>query len=740
MTYYKKYQRHIVPMVLTAVLLSASSNVRAQGYEPAHSLQWPLLSKDTGDTRGTIWSSLGEFQHFPAGYDPDEYLHSGIDIRGDNGDHVVVVADGNIWLTARVTENCMEPGGGNSDEDVRWRCRLYILGEDTPDHQYIYYYSHLSFGPYGDTDVHLRQKILNATPQGGDYSTPAADTDVDAGVILTHIGDFGNMSPLWGWQHLHFGIMDKKAGYDTINPLTALERQWGNPVMLDEEDPTIDWLSFYEDGMDFPAVSPEGDCNFIEGDLDIIAQMEDTYSTIDPIPEEVSGEEDATTIGLYEARYIIHNMETDETESHWWYRFDRAPIQCPGPDRGLACAYPAYLIDEDIEWFPHSIDTDLGAVRLAETYSPILYNSFHSDSEYYGDEEYAHIMTNTWGEDGSWNTNDYDDGVLYQVSVEGSDEAGNSISMSKFVVVNNSGMDIDPDATTPECYIRDNDEDIGAIPSTLGGLPFWKSPDIIVVEETDPDPPAYSDYYGLSDFDVGVTYKVFIRVHNDHCATVNNISTRVYSANPSAIIDETQWDEITGGVFEGNIPTLGMGEKALLGPFYWTPMFSGHRCLLAQIDSDNDSIGPDPDDPGHVKNNNNVAQRNIQVEGYEFSFYNPLVEAAQIEIGFDCNEFPIYEPRSVVRLYLQYHPAVEKAWANVPGTTLTHIADTQQLMLQINQCKITLPAFTLEGLKNLLATAQLVLPPDVSGIFEVDFSEYLNGELGGGMTLVAINK
>ncbi|MCP4678917.1 MAG: hypothetical protein GY854_26195, partial [Deltaproteobacteria bacterium] len=107
---------------------------------------------------------------------------------------------------------------------------------------------------------------------------------------------------------------------------------------------------------------------------------------------------------------------------------------------------------------------------------------------------------------------------------------------------------------------------------------------------------------------------------------------------------------------------------------------------------------------------------------------------------FDCNEFPIYEPRAIVRLLLQYHPAIENAWANVPGTTLTSLPDTQQLMLQIEQCKITLPAFTLEGLKQLLATAQLVLPSTVTGTYDVDFSEYINGKLGGGMTLIASNK
>ncbi|MCP4549298.1 MAG: M23 family metallopeptidase, partial [bacterium] len=668
--------RIVVPTILAACIFFATGAALAQGYEPAHSLQWPLLSKDTGIPRATIWSSMGEYQRYTLSSDPDPFMHSGTDFRGDEGDHVVVVADGNIWLTAQVSENCMEPGGGN--EDLGWSCRLYILGEETVDHQYIYYYSHLAFGPYADANVHLRQKILNATQQGEGYDV-APDTDVTAGEILTHIGAFGETDDFIGWQHLHFGIVDKKDAYDVINPLTALERHWGDPVLLDEEDPSVNSLVFYEDQTTFPPVSPEGDCNFIEGNLDIISKMEDTYSTIDPVPEAVSGTSGATSIGVYEARYIIRNVETDVAESYVWYRFDRAPIRCPGPDRGDACAYPEYIIDEDSEFYDNSIDTTYGALRLGEQYSPVLYSTSLSSSSYTTNEIYAQIMTNTWGEEGSWNTNDYDDGVLYQVSVEAADEAGNKASMSTFVVVNNSGMDIDPDATTPDSYVRDNIEDIGAVPSTLGGLPFWKSPDIIVVEETDPDPPAYSDDYGLSSFDVGTTYKVFVRVGNDHCATVNNISTRVYSANPSMIIDETQWEEITGGTFEGNIPTLPMGGRDLLGPFYWTPSFSGHRCLLAQIDADNDSIGPDPDNPGHVKDNNNLAQRNIQVEGYEFTVFNPELVPADIQIEFDCNEFPIYEPRAIVRLLLQYHPAIENAWANVPGTTLTSLPDTQQL-------------------------------------------------------------
>ena len=88
-----------------------------------HSLSWPLLARGTDQPRPAIGNAFGEFQ--------GNFLHTGIDIRGLEGDHVRVAAGGNIFRPANFAE-CDE-GGGIS-------CRLYIVAEDG---RYIYYYSHL---------------------------------------------------------------------------------------------------------------------------------------------------------------------------------------------------------------------------------------------------------------------------------------------------------------------------------------------------------------------------------------------------------------------------------------------------------------------------------------------------------------------------------------------------------------------------------------------------------------------
>jgi hypothetical protein len=131
-------------------------------------LQWPLIAKDTGLRRPAIGTSFGELQEHQR---EPTYLHTGIDLRGVAGDRVKVVADGNIWLTANLSD-CAESTG---DE-----CRLYI--KDAAG-RYIYYYSHLAFFHADPMSMALRTAIMNASPQGGGYEV-RPNTAVVAGMPI----------------------------------------------------------------------------------------------------------------------------------------------------------------------------------------------------------------------------------------------------------------------------------------------------------------------------------------------------------------------------------------------------------------------------------------------------------------------------------------------------------------------------------------------------------------------------
>jgi hypothetical protein len=684
------------------------------GYEPPNTLQWPLRSAVTGDDRAALGSSFGEFQH----YGDPPYLHTGIDIRGLEGDPAIVVADGNIWMIANFGADSCATGTS---------CRLYIKGADN---RYIYYYSHLRlYNEAEEMTSEVRDKILNATRKGSGYSVNPG-TDVTAGQVLSGIADFASDT----WAHLHFSIIDSTQNYDVINPLTALDGGGATPPILDDERPRISALELQQDGTT-TVVVPAGVCDEVSGVLDIAATMKDSFSTMNPAPEPVPGVIDS--IGVYEAEYRIRNVATAALTTGTWYRFDRAPILCAGPSRGLSC--PTLLSASD--FYANSIDTVHGALTMGEPYVGVLFSDPQSQSGYNtpGGETYVHLLTNEWGVDGSWDTTAAADG-LYQVSVETADHAGNRRAKSLFVLVNNSGTPADPDTTHRDAYVRDNGSDIGAIPSTLGGEPFWVSQDIMVFPAG--TPVDVNSSAGSSQVDAGEIYDVYVRVTNDRCSTVSEIKTRVYSANPAMILDASEFVDITAG-FVGDVSnpdglTLGPIEKGLLGPFTWAPTMAeatsnnGHRCLMALIDSTDDPVGPDPN---AVADDNNIAQRNMQVEDPSFGMGNPDPAAAMIEIEFRCNDFPVADPEALAELSVEYHPLLADAWSTVSGATV--VQDQKRLSVRFETCNVTLPGVRLPALLKLQAWMRLILPPETTGGFRVDLSERVNGDLRGGMSFMA---
>lgn len=694
-------------------LLAAPGRALAQGYDPPSSLDWPLYDAKTGLAREALGSSFGEYQY----YGEHPYVHTGIDIRGHLGDRVRLVADGNIWMTA------------NFDDDsclVATNCRLYVLDRK---HRYIYYYSHLRLAPEGEEFTsEVREKILNAA--GGAPSYPVqAGTDVSAGQVLAGIANFASGE----WPHLHFGIVDATQNYDALDPLTALRRTGFGPALFDDEPPTISALNLLPDGGSTPLTTPA--CSAVSGPLDIAATMKDSFFTTSPAPAPVDGH--IHSIGVYEARYLVRDVGGSAPPiGDTWYRFDRAPLRCAGPDRGLACS--THLTQAD--FFAESIGQSQGGLNVAEPYTPRLFSMPLSQSPYNGpsEETYVHLLTNAWGREGKWDTAAGEDGY-YQVSVEAFDQAGNGATRSRFVLVGNKGTPAAP----PEAHVRDNPVDVGALPSTLGGQPFWASPDIFVLPTGSPAPgPEGAPPEVL--LEAGVTYDVYLRVSNGGCTPVEGIRAQLYSANPSMINDAASWGAITlpAGSFvtDATHPSglsLAPGERSVLGPFTWTPTEAeatsneGHRCLLAKIDAPGDPVGP-ASTP--VADDNNVAQRNVQFSDTSFSMGNPEEKRLNAEISLSCNGFPYATKGALIELSVDYHPALAGAWANAEGVKVT-IGPT--INVRFERCRVTLPPALLPGKTKLKAKFKLVPPPNVVGEWRVDLAERLDGVARGGMSFGA---
>lgn len=720
-----------LPVLLTGLLsVFTAREARAQGYEPANSLMWPLYAGDPGISIGRnggpgqtqprpgIGNVMGEDQDY-AGSVP--FLHSGDDIRGVTNDPVFAVADGYVWLKANF-------GAVNNESDLcanASNCRFYVAGAD---HRYIYYYSHVRLDPaapnYTDS---FHAKLMNASatgPSGGTFDTLTFNeaTRVQPGELLTGIANFPN------FNHLHFGIVDADQNFDAINPLTALVRQADGLELIDDERPTISSVAFYQDGTS-NLVTPSGGCRELTnaGQLDIVALMKDSIYATDPAPVGISG--DFATAGLYGAEYRIEAVGSASATPVVWYDFSRAPLQCAGPARGLACPTRPATDASALQFFlDQSLRADEGALTVgslaSEGYASVLFHVGLSSSSDYpitdGEKNY-YVVTNSWGQPGSWNAGAADDG-LYRVSVEARDEAGNRAANSQLVFVNNRGS---APQNYRDVYVRDNSVETGALPSTLGGQPFWTSPDLVITQNGVPLPEARVI--------AGQTYQVYVDVHNPTCGDVSGVSVRLFTADPSMIQNQADWHDFTGG-FSGsvNVPAL---QTVRLGPFAYQPTAAegsqneGHRCMLGLINSADDPVRLDET---QVAADNNIAQLNLQVDTASFSIRNPMSEEAELELEFRCNRFPINTSGALAEMRVQNHPAIEAAWVNPSGATVS--VDGSELVVRYDRCNVRLPPVTLAGGTLLPAAVNLVLPPNRTGTFTVDLSQYTDGNLTGGMS------
>jgi hypothetical protein len=312
------------------------------------------------------------------------------------------------------------------------------------------HYAHLRLNE--DITSNVREAIIAST-MGDPESNPIdPDTLVSQGEILSSIGPFYS-----SWPHLHFGIVDGDENYDGINPLTALDRTYANVDLFDDEPPVISELELFEDGTTTDA-TPTDACDPLSGAVDIAATMSDSFYT-NPAPAPFTGGV-FTSFGVYKASWQIRNVETGMGDGDIWYELDRAPLACAGPDRGNAC--PTTILPAD---FPdYSFEYDDGMLIMGEPYTPLLFSTSQSYGNYNAEnqEHYVHLLTNTWGEEGNWNTASVPDG-WYQVTAIAEDADGNQDSETRFVAIENDGNY----SNVGDAYVRDNDDESGEIPSTV---------------------------------------------------------------------------------------------------------------------------------------------------------------------------------------------------------------------------------------------------------------------------------
>ena len=297
-------------------------------------------------------------------------------------------------------------------------------------------------------------------------------------------------------------------------------------------------------------------------------------------------------------------------------------------------------------------------------------------------------------------------------------------------------------------YVKDNVNDFGATPSTIGGQVFWESPDIFLVPSGTPvDLNAVSTETTITP---GGQFDIYVRVHNDlGCSDVTGAKAQVYLANPSAL--SVQWTPITGSQYVGNNGsstgvTVPAGGQALIGPLTFTAPSSGlgngHKCLLADIEATGE---PPPANTYDAPDSNQVGQRNLQFVGpCEYPLTNATTVSGLAQITLSLT------PATGTGPSLTTLPDVEVAfddsdssWYNVwnvqtgAGTTfaVTHDTGTGTTTVRLGAFSVALNAVPLANGESRNATGTINLPSGDTATLQI--AAQLTETGAGGSVLVS---
>jgi hypothetical protein len=194
-------------------------------------------------------------------------------------------------------------------------------------------------------------------------------------------------------------------------------------------------------------------------------------------------------------------------------------------------------------------------------------------------------------------------------------------------------------------FVKDNGGDNGGVPSNVGGIPFWESPDIFIVPPGGPTP-LVGDTPADFELTAGVTYNVYLQVHNDYgCSPVQGpINVFIDAADPD--IGFANWDGVTPGASTGTYAKFGASgtnivpafNAAIIGPWPFTPLTNGgHKCLLAAVAAGTETkpaaSGSAPVLPP-AYSSNQIAQRNLQIgDACSYNITNSSTSTANLSMG-----------------------------------------------------------------------------------------------------------
>jgi hypothetical protein len=689
----------------------------ASAYVAAHSLRWPLTAAEDGIARPALGNSFGEFQHYP---DDPAYIHSGIDIRGLEGDHVWNVANGNIWRPANFAE-CDEGGGV--------ACRLYVVADDG---RYIYYYSHLRFMDSDAMSAELRARVSNAVSTNYEIQP---GTHIAEGERLADIADFYDNE----WAHLHFSVIDTQLAYDAIDPLQALDME--THTIFDDEPPRIDRVSFTPEvdlgvsvALDEAAL-PGISCGLSNGWVEFYATIKDSFLTDAGRVQGIPGM--LNSIGVESVRTLIRHTKSGELTEIPWYQFDQAPFFCPGMVKGALCPTPM----TQQQFYTNSVDNQWGAPDMGTTYAPLLWDISTSSSAYYDVEQYSHRLNNTGGEQGFWDATDLNvprEGGLYQISVEAADQAGNRTAETIFALLGSG-----PASSTPEgeIAIRDSLTDPGAVPSDLGDGAVAASPDIIVVTQgaavtLDTEAPSPT-------LQAGVAYDVYVRVRNIGCGDAEGIRARLSSLRSDlsladiGLVRITPGDEFAADAQHPGGLTLSPAQQGLLGPFVWIPTATelngaSTRALMAELSGPLDPPSANPVvgnalSLAIVKNDNNIAVRNVAMSSAQVRFGNPTDQAGCVELQVLSTS----DGNTRTASLSSASPTLLEQWALLPGVVSR--SDGELSVVDFERRKVRTSATSLSA--GELLDASISLPETGSSAGSARFSQFVGSELVGEITV-----
>lgn len=325
-------------------------------------------------------------------------------------------------------------------------------------------------------------------------------------------------------------------------------------------------------------------------------------------------------------------------------------------------------------------------------------------------------------------------------------------------------------SATLDLYVKDTPGDLGIEPNTISPY-MWGSEDIWVRN--------YNDnglVHQNPDYSPTNPNYVYVRVRNKSCvASTGNERLKLYWAKAgTSLAWPLSWNGtyFIGGVLMGKqigavaglpIPVLQPGEEAIV-PFAWNvpnpadyvPINSEpwHFCLLTRIEAANDPMTfPETADlNGNVKNNNNIAWKNVTVVdilangtlGGVVGVGNPVKVPKKYNLEFIAEDIPDVRPIfEQAQVGVKMDERLYRAWQQGGGVTRGLVEGRERMAYLVRTNNATLNNIVFEPLElgtlNLTFTFTNDDPTPQQFIYHIVQKDAETGAVVGGETYV-VNK